>query len=255
MRLDFTTLVIDAARLFVSHAPSSARATFLAAAVLGLGVGAMCFYAPLLFNRRFRGYFLQVALASVATLATTAFVVSYAALGYVDDAARVSVRQWEQILTSDKAWAAATFRTAYAAVKAGGLEDFSELPPPGVSGAFIPTAHDASRERAADVYADAACANFAATHPALSRFVWTTPAIPAEVLYADVKRWHRSNANYPPGRAIALVAQVVADRLEAERPRFIRSMRLQALTAFIVAQALVFGTLALVAYREIKVRA
>ena len=68
------------------------------------------------------------------------------------------------------------------------------------------------------VYATSACNNFARSRPFLSKVVWARPGIPADVVFADVRRWHQTNPNYPPARAIGLATEQIRTGLVAQVP-------------------------------------
>jgi len=198
---------------------------------------------------------LEHVLCAIAALITLAFSVLYPGIAYVRDAAEASIAVWEATISRDGAWAATTFREAYQAVRKVRPGDFRGVPPPGSPRSWIPTSTDESRQKAAAVYASSACAHFARSRPFLSKIVWARPGIPAEVVFADVHRWHQTNPNYPPERAIGLAVEQIRAGLVAQVPRLVATFRILTIILFLLAQAVPFGLVGWAAYRDIKVRA
>jgi hypothetical protein len=92
----------------------------------------------------------------------------FVGLRYTKDAAYLSVQAWEAQINLDQRWAEATFATTWQKVKSQGLEDFSNVPPPGMPNSHIPTNRDASIFLAASTYANASVEHFKENRPFLS---------------------------------------------------------------------------------------
>jgi hypothetical protein len=254
LAIDFLSLLVGAAAIFLARDPGGFRWAAIAGIVFAGLCWWGCYYYTRLFNTRYRVKLIHQALCASAALITLMFAVLYPALAYVGDAADLSIKVWEATLSVDVPWAATTFREAYTAVRRLGIEDFSGIPEPGAANSFIPTSHDESRQRAASVYASAACDHFAVSRPFLSKVVWARPGIPTEAVFEDVRRWHASNPNYPPVRAIALAGEQIRSRLAIQTPHLVSMLRLLAVALFLLAQAVPFGLIGWAAYRDIKVK-
>jgi hypothetical protein len=207
-----------------------------------------------LWNRRFHLTVEHHLFCAFAALCTLFFTVLYGSLYFTKDAAIASIDAWQEQLNHDGYWGDQTYAEAYDKVKELGIEDFSRSPAPGNANSLIPTSHDESRQLAASTYADEACRHFDQRRPFLSKVVWSSPGVPSEVIFQDVKSWHEHNPNYPPSRAIEIAATQIKDGLEPQAPRVIFLSRLAVAVLFILIQALPFGLIGWAAYRDIKVR-
>ena len=166
-------------------------------------------------------------------------------------AGNISITSWEITVKSDKVWADTTFRNAYEAVKKLGIEDFRDVPLPGLPGSHIPVNQEKSLQEAASTYASSACDNFSHNRPFLGMIVWARPNIPAEVVLEDSQRWLRNNPIYPPERAIKLVVQQIRMSLLAQVPRLVVICRVLAVFIFLFSQVVPFGLIGWAAWREI----
>jgi len=230
---------------------------FWSSVAVGLLLAALCWYAchwyARLWNRRFQLRITHHTLCTLAGLTALAFSVLYPAVRYVGDAAEASSTLWEIAIRGDSNWADTTFREAYEAVRRLGVEDFRGVPPAGSPSSWIPTTSDQSRQEAAAVYASAACRHFARSRPFVSKIVWARPGVPADIVFADVQRWHQTNPQYPPDRAIQLAAEQIRAGLIRQVPRLVSMFRVATLLLFILAQTISFGVVGWAAYRDIKV--
>jgi hypothetical protein len=252
--LDFLSLLVGTVAIFVVRDAGAFRwAVLLGIVFSGLCWCGCCLFTRL-FNTRYRTKLIYHGLCLSAALLTMILAVLYPALAYVDGAADLSIRLWETSLSVDAPWAAATFREASAAVRKLGVEDFTGIPEAGTPDSFIPTTHDESRQRAASVYASAACDHFAASRPFLSKVVWARPGIPAEAVFEDVRRWHETKPNYPPVRAVALAGEQIRGRLASQTPHVVYLLRVITLALFFLIQVVPYGLNGWAAYRDIKVR-
>jgi hypothetical protein len=252
--LDLLSLLTGSVAIYSVRNPTGFRLAVFVGVVLALVCWYGCYAYTRLWNRRFHVKPIHHVLCALAALITLGFSVLYPALAYVREAGEASIASWEATVNRDGVWAATTFRTAYQAVRKLGIEDFKGVPEPGAVQSWIPTSHDESRQTAAGVYASSACNHFSRSRPFLSKLVWARPGIPTEVVFADVRRWHRTNPNYPPERAIELAVEQIRAGLVAQVPRIVALSRILTIILFLLAQAVPFGLVGWAAYRDIQVR-
>lgn len=235
------------------------RGGFGLALFVGVALAALCWWAcssySRLWNLRYRVTLTHHVLCALAAILTLCFTLVFAALRYTKEAADASVQLWEEKINLDRFWAYSTFSTAYYRVKALGLEDFSDAPPPGTSGgSHIPTNHDPSILAAASTYANAAAVHFTKARPFLSMIVRAKTEIPSALLDADVKNYFATvSKSYPPTRGISLVAREMKRQLGEQVPRVITVFRSIAIGLLLLVQFLPFGLVGIAAYRDLKV--
>ncbi len=254
MALDLVSLLLGCIPIFMVREPGRFRLIVLAGVVLA----AICWYLATvythLWNKRYKVTTTHHVLCAFASVCTLFFTILFASLYYTKDAALLSINAWQLQLNSDQPWSERTFAKAYDKVKDLGIEDFSSAPPPGTMNSFIPTNHDESRQTAASTYANEACKHFDTKRPFLSKVVWSSPGVPSETIFEDVREWHKHNPNYPPARAIDIAATQIKDGLTPQVPRVIRLSRMTVTSLFLLIQLVPFGLIGWAAYRDIKVR-
>ena len=255
MILDLLTLLSGSIAIFLVRNPAGVRLAVFVGTLLAILCWYGCYTYTRLWNKRFRVRVIHHMFCALAALITLVFSVLYPALAHVREAGEASIAVWESTINRDSLWAASTFRTAYQAVRNLGIEDFKGVPEPGAARSWIPTSRDESRQTAAGVYASSACNHFARSRPFLSKIIWARPGIPADVVFADVRQWHRTNPNYPPERAIGLAVEHIRGGLIAQVPRIVSLSRILTIALFLLAQAVPFGLVGWAAYRDIIVRA
>lgn len=252
---DFLSLLVGCVAFFAVNS----RAQFGLTLVIGVVLAALCWvgcsYYSRLWNLRYRVTLTHHILCCFAAVLTLLFTVVFVALRYTKEAAYVSVQAWEAQINLDKIWAEATFATAWQKVKGLGLEDFSNVPPPGMLNSHIPANKAASIHLAAATYAKASVEHFKGNRPFLSKIVQAHTDLPSQVLDADVKNYFATvSKSYPPPRAISLVASEMKKQLDAQVPRVVSIFRLLAVGLFLVVQFIPFGLVGIAAYQDIKVR-
>jgi hypothetical protein len=251
---DLLSLLFGCVALFKLKEPGAFGLTVL----LGIVLAGLCWYLcsvyTRLWNKRFRITLTHHVLCGFASICTLLFTILFASLVYTKDAALASIALWQTQLSADEMWGERTYSKAYDRVKELGTEDFSSAPPPGIPGSFIPTNSDEARETAASVYANEACRHFDTKRPFLSTVVWSSPGVPSETIFQDVRTWHLKNPNYPPSRAIEIAATQVRDGLNPQAPRVIYLSRLSVAGLFVLIQMIPFGLIGWAAYRDIKVK-
>jgi len=252
MLLDLISVLFGCIPIYMVKAPGSFRITLL----LGFVLAGLCWYFcsiyTRLWNKKFRITALHHTFCAFASGCTLLFTILFASLYYTKDAALLSIGAWQLQLNGDSTWGDQTFSKAYDTVKDLGIEDFSNAPPPGSPGALIPTNHDESRQIAAATYANEACKHFDRKRPFLSKVVWSSPGVPSDVIFQDVKAWHEQNPHYPPSRAIEIAATQIKEGLQPQVPRIITLSRLAVATLFVLMQAIPFGLIGWAAHRDIK---
>jgi len=220
----------------------------------GLCWWACCVYARL-WNKKFRVIVLHHIFCAMASLLTLVASVTYAALRHAAEVAATSVAVWEQQIGFDSLWAAKTFKSAYDQVKALGIEDFSQYPPP-PAGGRIPASSERSQFECAQVYASSAAVHFKEQRPFLNRIIQTGSEVPADVLRADMRAYFAGGQHtYPTSKGIQLVAAKVKEGLQAHLPRVVSVFRSCLVGIFFLGQIVAFGFVGWAAYRDLKVRA
>ena len=251
---DLLSLLLACIPIYMAKEPGAFRFTVLA----GIALAGLCWYIcsvyTHLWNKRFRVTLTHHILCGIASIATLFFTILFPSLYYTKEAALDSIARWETQIGADGPWAERTFAKAYDKVKDLGLEDFSKAPPPGSANSFIPTNHDDSRQTAASLYANEAARHFDRARPFLSKVVWSSPGVPAETIFQDVRAWHERNPNYPPARAIQIAGTQIKEGLDPQAPRVIYLSRMSVIGLFALAQLIPFGLIGWAAYRDIKVR-
>jgi hypothetical protein len=254
MLTDLFSLLFGCIPIFMLKEPGSFRVTVL----IGILLAGLCWYVcsvyTRLWNKKYHITLTHHVLCGFATLCTLFFTILFASLAYTKDAALASISLWQAQLNSDQAWAERTFARAYDKVKDLGVEDFSNAPPPGSPGSLIPTNSDEARQTAASTYSNEACRHFDAKRPFLSKVVWSSPGVPSDIIFQDVRKWHETNPNYPPARAIEIAANQIKEGLNPQAPRVISLSRLSVSGLFLLIQAVPFGLIGWAAYRDIKAR-
>lgn len=159
-------------------------------------------------------------------------------------------------------WADDTFQRAYEGVRSlraptgKPLEDFSTRPDP-KSGlpTSIPTTQEASKLKAADIYAEAAVTHFRIHHPVLSKVLWAQPKIAQDEIYADMHRvFGAGSPNYDAKDAARLAGGEIRRGLEQQVPRIVLLSRIALVIAFLIIQGITFFLLIHAALADIKVR-
>jgi len=234
----------------------------LVGTVLAAGSWWLAHAVALNFNRQFSFRPEHYVYCGLAATATFLFTLAFFALRYTADVAQTMVSVWEVQIQADQTWADSTFQRAFDSVRdlrdqAGKpLEDFSRSPLPG-SGlpTSIPTNHEASKNLAAEIYAEAAVSQFRKHYPFLSKVLWARSGIARDEIYADMRRVFDSGSpNYDAKDAIRLAGSVIRQGLEKQVPRVVVLSRVALVVAFLIVQAITFALLIHAALADIKVR-
>lgn len=223
--------------------------------LLAIGFWVSCSYYSRLWNLRYRVTLMHHFLCGVAAILTFGFTLVYASLRYTKEAAYASVQIWEAQINLDRGWAGDTFSAAYEKVKALGIEDFTNVPPPGAPNSHIPTNSNPSILAAASTYASSAARHFSDQRPFLSKIIHGRADVPSQILDADVKNYFATvSKTYPTRRAIELVASEIKKELDEQVPKVVTISRRLAVIAFVLVQCVPFGLVGLAAYKKLKVR-
>lgn len=255
MITDFLALLFSSIGMFITRNSGGFRLALLVGIALAVLCGYVCHRSAHWWNRRFHRRLAHHALCLLSALITLIFAILYPAVSYFREAGEASIEVWRAAINSDPAWAESTFQKAYNAVRELGIEDFAAVSPPGSARSWIPASHDESRQTAASVYAESACAHFAHSRPFLSKMVWARPGVPAETVFSDVRRWHLTNPTYPIERAIELAVEQIRSRLIAQVPRIVTLSHILTVLLFLLAESVPFGLIGWAAYRDIKIQA
>jgi hypothetical protein len=255
MLMDLLSLLLGSVALYAAKEPGSFRLVLAAGIVLAALCWYVCTVYTRLWNRQFHITVLHHVVCGFASACTLLFVIVFASLSHTKEAALVSINLWQLQLKADQTWEKATFAKAYHNVQDLGTEDFSKAPPPESPGSFIPTNSDKARQTAASTYANEAAKHFDLHRPFLSKIAWSSPGVPSEIIFADVRAWHAHNPNYPPSRAIDIAAFQIKKGLEPQAPRVVALSRVSVAALFLLVQSIPFGLIGWAAYRDIKVGA
>ena len=242
------------------------RSDFLIAVACGVFLAALAWWlvyiTALNFNRQFSFRPAHYFYCGAAAIATLLFTILFFALRYTADVAVVMVSAWEVGIQADQPWSEDTYRRAFEAVRdlrdpAGKpLEDFSRSPPPGTGlPTSIPTNHEASKNLAAEIYAEAVVKQFRTSYPFLSKVLWARSGIAQDEIFADMRRvFDSGDTSYDAKDAIRLAGTVIRHGLEKQVPRIVILSRVALVIAFLIVQAIVFALLIHAALADIKVR-
>lgn len=245
---------------------TDSRQVFIVAAVVGAVLAAFAWwlahFVALNFNRQFSFRPEHYVFCGLAATATFLFAIVFIALRYTADVAQIMVSTWEAGIQNDQPWADDTFLRAYDAVHelrdpAGNrLEDFSDSPRPDKGGSTtIPTNQEASKIKAANIYAEAAVSHFRVHHPFLSKVLWARSGIAQNEIYTDMRRVFGSGSpTYAAENAISLAGREIRRGLEEQVPRVVVLSRIGLVLAFLIIQGLTFFLLIRAALADIKVQ-
>lgn len=207
-----------------------------------------------LWNRHFRVSIIHHIMCAFAAIITLMAAVVFVSLKHAKTAAEISVEAWKIELGLDKVWASSTFSSAYKNVKALGLEDFSNAPPPPL-GSTIPAVNERSQIECAHAYATSAAKHFNLRRPYLSSISSAKAEIPRDILRDDIRLHFATIGNtYPTDKAISLVGKEIRQELGAKLPRVVKVLRVQLLVLFFLCQLIPFGLVGWAAYRDLKVK-
>ena len=251
---DFLSVIAGCVAYLANHSPVEFGETVAGGLVLAAIGWWACSRFSRLWHLGYRIAFWHQFFCFVAALATLLFTIVFVALHYSREAAHASVRAWEFQINQDRPWADQVFERAYHKVKASGLEDFTNYPPPPQKTA-IPLTKDASIRLAATIYTRAGREHFIASRPFLSKIISAQTAIPQQLLNADVKaHFAAGHNNYPVSQAIALVGRETRTQLEQQLPRVVYTLRLIEGGLYFMFQLIPFGLVGYAAYTALKVK-
>lgn len=238
---------------------ATGRQPFVSAAILGLLLAAGCWWVcshySRLWNKKYRVKPLHHLLCGIAALVTLLATLVFVSLRNTLPAAKASVGMWEIQILADTQWANSTFMETYRKVQALGIEDFTNHPPPTGNGqGSIPTTQKRSQLEAALTYSGAAASHFRKNRPYLASMTKAETETPKELVQADMERHFQTNPNYPPQKAVALVAGRIEQGLQEQLPRVVKVLRAQFVALFLFFQVIPFALVGWTAYRELKVR-
>lgn len=184
---------------------------------------------------------------------TTILVVpSWTVASHVKSTVKAVGRHWQERLAADEHWQQQIFARAYEAVQSLGVENFADIPQPGLPNSRIPLTDPISVQTVAGIYASGAVAHFGTHFPALRTLV-RDDADGAALGWKIRRAFEKSDAVYPieqAGRfAVASIGAGVLDHLL----KLVWKAHLVMAALFLGTQALAFGTAGVAAYRDIRV--
>ncbi|MEO8615240.1 MAG: hypothetical protein ABI600_08880 [Luteolibacter sp.] len=250
---DFLSLIAGTITIFFLEDRPVLTAIFVGGLILSGLCWWLCSFYTHLWNKRYKVRLTHHLLCGLAAVITLVSTVVFATLRHASSAADVSIEAWKLQLGLDPFWADHTFKQAYERVRALGLEDFSNAPPPPV-GHTIPATKEPSQVECAWIYASQAALYFKQQRPYLGSIVGASGEVPRNVLTADIRHYFATVGNtYPTANAISLVSSEVKKELTAKLPRVVTVLRIQLVLLFLVAQAFPFGLVGWAAYRDLKI--
>ena len=167
----------------------SLRIWLVAAVLLSVGTWVFCIYYARLWNRRFHHKPVHHLWGALAALISFVAVFAWYIVSNLEPITKIMISAWSIELKTDQDWGQATFATAYQAVKEQGVESFYGVPKPDQSGSYIPINYDASRVKAAYVYANEAYQNFDETHPLLAFILDAQVGLAEDSIRQDVNTY------------------------------------------------------------------
>lgn len=217
----------------------------------------MCSIYSHLWNKNFRVSIIHHLMCAFAAFITFIAAVVFVSLKHANTAAGFSVEAWRTELEMDKKWADSTYATAYARVKALGIEDFSNFPPPSpLAESAIPLTNERSQLECALTFASSAAHNFNQRRPYLSSIASAKFDIPRDVLRNDIRHYFAAiGLHYPASRGTTLVGNEIRQQLRTKLPRVVKVLRIQLFVVFLFCQMIPFGLVGWAAYRDLKAKA
>lgn len=251
---DFISIILGSLAIAFAKDKAVTFSVIIGAIILaGLCWWACSTYSRL-WNRRFRVNILHQIICAVAALITLLTAIVFVSLKHAKTATELSLGAWKIELGLDRSWAARTFSNAYNNVKALGLEDFSNAPPPPI-GSNIPAVNERSQIECAHTYATSAAGHFNLRRPYLSSIASAKAEIPRDVLRDDIRLHFATIGNtYPTDKAISLVGREIRQELEVRLPRVVKVLRVQLLMLFFLCQLIPFGLVGWAAFSDLKAR-
>jgi len=249
---DLFFLLPETGKLVRDRDLPSLWATLLAGLLLAAaGWVGTCYFARL-WNRQYRLRFWHHLLCGAAAVVTLLVVPAWTVTSYVKSTVEAVGRLWQQHLAADEDWQQQTFARAYAAVQRLGVEDFADVPPPGLPNSRIPLTNPVSVQTVSAIYASGAVAHFGAQFPRLRSLVQDDEegaALRTKIRLA----FETSDAVYPVEQAGRFAAASIGAGVLDYVLRWVWKAHLVLAALFLGAQALAFGTTSVAAYRDIKV--
>lgn len=220
-------------------------------AALGLLCWVACNYYTRLWNLRYRISRLHQALCATAALLTLVFALFYPSLAYMKDAAGESIAAWQTSREADKAWQSHVFLAEYHAAQQKNaatqlLDDRTRI--------VFPPGDEAPVVAASQVVVDEATRSFRISHPFLGAIFKTAAEVPLQELAASMHdRWARQPGSaYHIDDGVKLVASRVTSQLQPQTTRAAQVARTSLIVGFAMMQLLLFGSIGLAAYHDLK---
>lgn len=236
---------------------SAMMITVLAAFLLAGLSWYLCNNYVKLWNRRFQLTTTHQVLTLIASVLTFFFVLAFGGLKYMKDVTTAIVSVWEGYeIKTDSGWSNATFEEAFYRVKDLNVESFAGIPTPGTEGSIVPVTQKVSQEKAAEVYATAACDHFNQEHSFLSKIIWSNPTQSTDKIAQDVMTHFENNpgTSYSAEKAINIAADTIKSQLAAQTPRSVILSRIALVILYLLVMAIPLGAIGYSAYKDIRIQ-
>jgi hypothetical protein len=234
---------------------------FPVAFALGAVLGGFCWllaaYSAKLWNRR---YYLNIGLQVLcggAALLTLLYTLTFASSESLEQAVQNRLTRWESEAKNDAKWRHEIFCKAWEEVARAGTEpDVRPSPSPRTDPAITTMSlnNPLTKMTVARVYGNEAGHYFALKCPYLATILKPPGNIPDEMLQQDLIEWFTQNpgTNYPAERGLGVLVKVLNTQASSQMDPIVTYTKRFSLGLFLVTQCLVFGLIALLAYRSIK---
>lgn len=241
--------------MLASRSPRTLVLTIVAALLLAGGCWWVCTNYYQLWNKRFQIGVVHQAFCALAALMTLVFTLVFVSMRYTGEITQNAIDKWHTKARADRRTIDDAFRRGYAAVKASGLEDFSNVPPVDANNRYIPVTSVRTGEIASKAYVDSVTDDFRTKNSFLLR-VLALPEAPLSAIQADRDVWRRSQpgVNYPMMRAVDFTATHIRNALVPQAPKTVSYVRGMAVGMLLLFQAIPFALIGYSSYKDLKVQ-
>jgi hypothetical protein len=252
---DLSLLVFGCVAMFSLFEFKAFLGTLIGGLFLGLACWMLCSRYSRLWNLSYRVTVTHHVLCGIAAVLTILFTVTFVSLKYTKPVTEALITAWQLQLLADLSWEQKAFRKTYEAIKALGVEDFTNYPHPDRGGHIVPASEMVSRRTLASIYSSEAVKHFHETHPYLSMVLSAEPGISPGMITDDVSAFFSAHPqdNYSNLSAVKLAADHIRQGLNARAPRVVPISRGITVVLFILVQSIPFSAIGVAAYRDLKV--
>jgi len=228
---------------------------FLIALLLGAVCWVACIYYARLWHKRFYMKPKHHLLCAIAAIFTVIFTVQYRAVGYLERIVNGVIDHWSTSIVDDQNFHDETYEKAYYTVKEEFPGDFSGVPEPNDKDTYIPAKSNEMVQLCAQVFVEETCSAFFTRHPFLNFMLRARPGISEEKIRTDIKEFFQKNpgSTYPLSSAVEIAVEHIREGLLKQSPKTVWKTRLILVILFVMAQAIPFGVIGYVAYKDIRI--